>query len=190
MIKMKQLVSVLMPSYNCGKWIEDSIKSVLEQDYKELELIIIDDNSSDNTHQIIQKFQENEQRRLLLHKMPYRTKNIAKLLNIGFQLAKGDVIVRQDADDFSFHHRINSQLKFLTDKNILICGSLFYVVLPNGNLLEDKVKIQKIYTSCNDEFSPPLHGTWMMKKSLIDIIGMYDESFPYAQDYAFICRTA
>jgi len=187
---MKQLVSVLMPSYNCGKWIEGSIKSILEQDYKELELIIIDDNSSDNTRQIIKKFQESEQRRFLLHKMPYRTKNIAKLLNIGIQLAKGDFIVRQDADDFSFLNRISSQLKFLTDNNIPICGSLFYVILPNGNLLEDKGRIQKIYTSCNDKFSPPLHGTWMMKKSLIDMIGMYDESFPFAQDFEFIYRTA
>jgi len=82
MIKMKKpLASVIMPSYNCGKWIEDSINSVLKQDYKKVELIIIDDNSSDNTHQIIQRFQKKEQK-IIFHKMLKRSKNIAKLLNI------------------------------------------------------------------------------------------------------------
>lgn len=181
------LVSVIMPSYNYDKWIEYSIRSILMQDYRRLELIIVDDCSSDSTHQIINEFMKNDQR-IKYHKTSIHTNNIAKLLNIGIEIAKGDIIARQDADDISTNNRISSQLQFLIDNNIYICGTLFDVLLPNGDLLTERIKIQEIFTSCNGEFSPPLHGTWMMKNTLFNKVGMYDENFPYAQDFEYFYR--
>ena len=181
------LVSVIMPTYNYGKWISTAIKSILNQDYKNLELLIIDDNSMDNTHKIVKRFLKFD-KRLRYYTTDKRVCNIAKLLNIGISLAKGDIIARQDADDISIKNRINKQVEFLMQHDYTSISTQFYILLSNGQLIKDRNKINNIYFSINKGFIPPLHGTWMFKKSLINKVGMYNEDFPFAQDIELILR--
>src|SRR5665647_2754849 len=91
------LVSVVMPSYNHEEFVSESIESVLGQDFDNLELIIVDDASTDSSRQIIQKYAEEDTRiRVILHEA---NRGIAKTLNDGTEAAKGKFIAIIASDD-------------------------------------------------------------------------------------------
>jgi len=184
---IEPLVSVIMPTYNYGNWIAYAIKSILEQDYKRIELLIIDDNSQDDTPQIVERFFKIDQR-VRYYNTNKRICNIAKLLNIGIKLSEGDIIARQDADDISLKNRICKQVELLEREDLHLIGAMFYILSPDGKLIKDERKIKKIYSSICIETVPLLHGTWMFGKSLIEKVGMYNENFPFAQDFEFLLR--
>ena len=105
------LISVIMSSYNSEKTIRRCIFSILNQDYKNLEFLIVDDCSTDNSLSIIKKLGENDKRIKIIE----NKKNIGltKSLNKLLKISKGKFIARQDSDDASFPHRLTSQINFL-----------------------------------------------------------------------------
>lgn len=108
------LVSVLVPCYNVEKYVEESLRSILNQTYTNLEIIAIDDYSKDNTVEILQKLAK-EDNRIRIVKNEENLKLI-KTLNKGISLCNGDYIARMDADDISFPNRIAEEISFL-EKN-------------------------------------------------------------------------
>ena len=109
-------VSVIMSAYNSEKFIDSAVNSIINQTYKNLELIVMDDSSSDDTYSLLQNF-EKKDNRLKVFK---NKKNIGltKSLNILLQHASGDLIARQDDDDVSNIDRIQAQVDFM-EKNRL-----------------------------------------------------------------------
>lgn len=103
------LVSVVMSAYNESKYIQEAIDSILQQTYKNIELIIIDDASTDNTVEIIEK---NTDKRIVLLKNK-ENKRLAYNLNLGIQQAHGKYIARMDADDICMPDRLKKQVNFL-----------------------------------------------------------------------------
>ena len=109
------MVSVIIPTYNSGQFIQDAIISVLEQTYKDVEIIVIDDGSTDNTstqlksigNKIIYKWQENQ--------------GVSQARNIGLKLAKGELIAFLDADDIWFPEKLQIQVQFLRVFNGFWC---------------------------------------------------------------------
>ena len=86
----KPLVSVVLPTYNGSKWLSGSIESILTQTYKNLELIIVDDASTDSSEEIIRKYCRKDPRvKSIRHKI---NKKIPQSLNDGFAVAKGDFV--------------------------------------------------------------------------------------------------
>ncbi len=175
----KELVSVLLSTYNSESTIEESLISLLNQTYKNLEILIVDDGSTDNTEEICKKFQLSDERILLFS----NKKNIGltKSLNSLAQKASGSLIARQDADDVSLPERIEKQIQFMNKKKLDAVttrslvkqnnkkrpGISFYI--PNKLLINRK--------------NPFIHGTLIIKKNIFKDIGYYDERFYYAQDY-------
>lgn len=172
-------ISVLMTSYNNENTIEEAIKSVLNQTYKNVTLLILDDCSSDNTYKIIKKIKEtNKNLKIFRNK---KNIGLTKSLNILIQESKGEILARQDGDDVSFPKRIEKQIDYLSRKKLQACTSR--AVLTNN-----KRKIPKFSHLLPNSFvikykNPFIHGTLMIKKSLLIEIGLYDERFIYAQDY-------
>ena len=117
------LISVLLPVYNEEKYISQSIESVLNQTYRNFELIIIDDGSTDNSIDIINSY--NDPRIILLKNE--RNLHIAKSLNNGFQHASGDFIARIDGNDIAVNTRFEKQMHYLS--NHPKCGVVFSPVL-------------------------------------------------------------
>lgn len=118
----KPLVSVIMSSYNAGRYIAQAIKGILNQTYSNIELIIVDANSSDNTAEIIKRFARIDRRvkPIFLN----RRITIAKARNIAIKNAKGQFYATADADDISVPSRIKKQVIFLKKyKDCQICGS-------------------------------------------------------------------
>lgn len=182
------LVSVVIPTYNCGHLLVESISSILNQTYKKLELIVVDDSSTDGTDSIVKRLQCID-KRIIYYALDQRLGNVASLLNIGIKLSKGDVLVRQDADDVSMVNRIDKQLHLLlNNKEVQFVSSNYAIFLQNGSCITGSHASQYLSKFGISGILPPLHGTWMYTRKLIDEVSLYDEDFPYAQDYEFFYR--
>lgn len=166
-----------MSVHNNKDTVIDSVQSILNQSYKNYEFLIMDDCSTDNTFELLNTFDDV---RIRLFK---NDKNIGltKSLNILIQESKGEILARQDGDDVSFPKRIEKQIDYLSRKKLQACTSR--AVFTNN-----KRKIPKFSHLLPNSFvikykNPFIHGTLMIKKSLLIEIGLYDERFIYAQDY-------
>ena len=118
------LCSVIIPLYNAEKYISETIKSAQEQSYKNLEIIIIDDCSTDNSYHICESFALNDQRIKLLKNES--NIGVSKTRNKGLQIASGEWIAFLDADDIWEKEKIDQQMKYIskTDCKIVFtaCG--------------------------------------------------------------------
>ena len=114
------LVSILMPVYNCAPFLKSAIESILNQTYKNIELVIIDDGSTDTSLKIIKHYSCIDNR---IRFVSRENKGLVNTINEMVTLAKGDYIARMDGDDISLPTRIEKQLKKITsEKNVLLVG--------------------------------------------------------------------
>ena len=120
-VKMKEkLVSIVLPIYNSEKYIKDSLESILNQTYKKLEIILINDCSTDRTKELIDGYKDN--RIKIINNEA--NMGISRSLNKGISLAKGVYIARMDSDDICIPTRIKEQVNLLKNNpEIDICGS-------------------------------------------------------------------
>ena len=102
------LVSIIIPVFNCEKFIAQSIESVLSQTYKHIEVIIVNDGSTDSSIQICQNY--SDERITIINQ---KNSGIAKALNSGLKTAKGKYIARMDADDICFLDRLDNQVTYM-----------------------------------------------------------------------------
>jgi len=177
-------VSVLISTFNNSKYLERSIKSILDQTYKNLEILVSDDNSTDNSFAILKKMQQKNSN-LKIYKNSVN-QGLTKSLNKLISVAEGEIISRHDTDDISLPTKIQRQLDLLQNKNLDFCTSRALVMnsekkipgysfyLPNNILIKFK--------------NPFIHGTLLIKKNVIEEIGGYNEKFIYAQDYDLFYR--
>lgn len=121
---MKTLVTVIIPVYNAEKTIEQSIRSIQIQTYSNLEIIVINDASTDKTEDILKKVIEKDNRVLLFSLK--KNLGVGAARNIGLKNSKGSIIVFQDADDLSLDTRIEKQIQPLFDNKILFSISQIY----------------------------------------------------------------
>lgn len=173
------LVSVLLSTYNSEESIAESIDSLLNQTYKNLEILISDDGSTDSTREICKKFQLKDDRVFLSFNK--RNIGLTKSLNNLAQKASGSLIARHDADDISLPHRIEEQILFMKKKKLDAVTTRSLVKQNNKKrpgisfYIPDKLLINRK--------NPFIHGTLIIKKNVFQEIGYYDERFYYAQDY-------
>ncbi|HGF6562056.1 glycosyltransferase [Providencia sp. wls1922] len=183
---MKELVSVILPVYNAEKFLHDSLNSVINQSYSNLEIIVIDDGSSDNSLSIIKNF--NDKRIKIISR---ENKGLIHSLNEGLNIAKGNYIARMDADDIARSDRIETQLKFLLkNKDISIVGSYANLIDENGVNIGIKKKPSSDLTIKTICFfgSPFIHPAVMFNKLLIKEQLYYSNEFIHAEDYELWSR--
>ena len=94
---MNKLVSIIVPVYNVGEFIEKGIESFLKQTYKNIEIILVDDGSTDNSSKICDKYAKKDNRIKVLHK---KNGGVSSARNAGLKIAKGDYILFVDGDDY------------------------------------------------------------------------------------------
>ena len=175
----KKLVSVIMPCFNCEKTVAASIESILNQTYQNIEILIIDDGSKDNTYEILKKFQsKNKNIRLFKNQ---DNLGLTKSLNILIEESKGEYIARQDSDDISVIDRISLQYEFMEQKELDFCSSRATILYSGKKIPRSSHYLpKKIVMKFKNPF---IHGTLFIKKSILLDVGKYDENFYYAQDY-------
>ena len=170
-----------MSVYNGEQYLQEAIESILNQTFKEFEFIIINDGSIDGSLKIIQDYAADDERIIIVTQDNI---GLTQSLNKGIRMARGKYIARMDADDVSLPHRFATQLPWLESKEFDICCSRTWLIEDNRVSPRFKYYLPKnlLLKFCN----PFIHGTFFMKKSILDEIGGYDEEFRYAQDYKLI----
>ena len=172
-------VSVVMSVYNSELSLKKSIESIIRQSYENIEFLIMDDASSDNSLNIINQFQKIDKRIKIFKNK--KNVGLTKSLNLLIKETKGELIARQDADDISKKERIKKQLDFIAHKNLDASTTRAKIIEENrvtprfSYLLPKKILIR--YKN------PYIHGSLIIKKSVLKEHNFYDEKFYYSQDY-------
>ena len=174
-------VSVLMPAYNVELYIEESIKSILNQTFKNFELIILNDGSSDATANIIKQYAKSDNRIKFINNT--ENKGIAKSRNQLLNSASGEYVAYQDADDISLPDRLERQVDFL-DKNIdfsVVGTAIMSIPDEIVHTYLEKPGIIDFYVA-NAVANPSV----MFRKNDINYCNIrYNEKFATAEDYDF-----
>ena len=125
-------ISVVMPCYNEETNVGSAIESILSQTFQDIELIIIDDCSTDKTYEILEKYEERDSRIRVFRNSV--NMGVAESANIGIKNSKGDYIARMDADDVSLPKRLEKQYQYMKEnKNTILLGTLCENIDCYGN---------------------------------------------------------
>tara|TARA_B100001287_G_scaffold79897_1_gene66554 strand:+ start:1768 stop:2451 length:684 start_codon:yes stop_codon:yes gene_type:complete len=172
-------VSVLMSCYNSQATISKSIESILSQSYEDIELLICDDGSIDDTYKTIEEYSKAD-KRISIFK---NEKNIGLTKSLNFLINKsdGEFIARQDDDDISLEQRIEKQIKVINDLNLDFVTSRAKIL--GTDKLIPGISFNLPVSFVMNFKNPFIHGTLLIKKKILNDVGNYDERFYYAQDY-------
>lgn len=184
----RPLVSVLIPCYNVEKYVEESINSILNQTYSNLEIVAINDCSTDRTGEILRRMAKQDSR---IHVVDNEENlKLIKTLNKGIDLCNGEYIARMDADDISLPTRIEKEVAFLEqhpDHDIV--STLFYAFntenpkkrsLHHSPLLDGELRAFILFKSgiC--------HPAVMIRKRIFTALGLrFEQEYLHVEDYAF-----
>lgn len=182
-------ISVIMPVFNHGEYLDESIESIIFQTYKNFEFIIVDDASTDQSSQILKEWMDKDSRiKVITNK---ENMGLTKSLNRALQIAEGEYIARQDGDDVSLPERFEKQIEFFqAHPEIKILGTFGYIIDKQGNILGKEI-LATSFQTIKKEFikrNPLMHTSVMIKKEIIDKMGGYDETFKTSQDYELWAR--
>lgn len=175
-------VSVIMSTYNSEKFVAEAIKSIFSQNYKDFELIIVDDGSTDATRKILKGFKY-EKIKLTLED---ENRGLTRRLNEALNMAEGEYIARMDSDDISMPERLGEQVRFLDNNpDVAVVGTFSYDIDESGKIISRKVLPYKPEDIKRELIrrNPILHSSIMARREAIEKAGGYDEKFKYAQDY-------
>lgn len=182
------LVSVILPVYNRSFTINRAIDSVLNQSYGDIELIIVDDASDDNTVELIKQYND---KRIVLIQGKSRG-GAAKARNIGIKIAKGKYIAFQDSDDEWMPCKLEKQLSYMKRQNCQVSFTPYRLIgestliVPYHYSHMDNSMISTALKKGNIIGTPTL----VMEKEVIDNVGVFDESMSAWEDYELIIRIA
>ena len=175
------LVSVIIPCYNADRWIDEAIQSALNQTYSPVEVIVVDDGSSDGSWKKIQEFGS----RVIAETGPNRGGSAAR--NRGFVLSRGDYIQFLDADDYLLPKKIPRQVAFLEASGAdVVYGDWRHEhFLPDGSSQLEEIAVSGAQ---EDVLSALLSGWWvapaalLFRRHVLEKTGGWDESLAAAQD--------
>ncbi|MBN2531986.1 MAG: glycosyltransferase [Spirochaetales bacterium] len=185
------LVSVIMSVYNSARYMKYAIESILNQSYKDIEFLIMDDDSLDGSVSILKQYEKKDSRiRVMENKINY---GLTVSLNTLIRNTKGELIARMDADDISKEKRLEKQIQlFKTDENLDIAGTFAEDIDKDFNVIRHrKVPVEDSDIKRMLPLMNPLnHPSVMFRKSIISRIGYYNERFRTTQDYDLWFRAA
>lgn len=187
---MDTLVSVIIPNYNYSKYISYTIESVLKQSHSKLECIVVDDGSTDNSVEIIKKYEAADNRVKLVSKT---NGGLSSARNEGIKNAKGQLIAFLDSDDLWSENKLKNQLEvFQQDSNIDIVYSNCVNFNENGeevstdHVFEPYTPLKFIETNS----MPGCSSSFTIKMQLIDKAGLFDHDLRGSEDHDFLFRCA
>jgi len=186
---LNPMVSILMPVYNAEKYLQQAIEGVLSQTYRDFELIIINDGSTDHSEAIIHSFNDD--------RIVYRSKKnegLAKTYNLGISMARGKYIRRHDADDISEPDMLALQMDFLEKHpDIQFVSTQCAFMTARGKIAQhcrhpkQKLFNHQPYVIVTPEhfnpYTPIEHGTVLGPTHIFREFGGYRPFFPISEDH-------
>jgi glycosyltransferase involved in cell wall biosynthesis len=187
---MKDLISVIIPNYNKSKWIGDCLNSVINQTYKNIEIIFIDDGSTDNSLKVAKSFKDN---RITIIQNEYNS-GVSYSRNVGIKNAKGEYVTTLDSDDIYINNKKieteynelkNNNFKGIVFSNVSQINEKGEVVLVEGN--NNNIKEGNIFKQLIEcgwttpsVFSP---RDYLCKKQYLIDVGLFDEEINLYEDW-------
>lgn len=135
---MESLVSIIMPTYNCGKFIAETMDSVINQSYKNWEMIIVDDCSTDNTKEVVEEYIKKDSR--IKYHILEKNSGAAVSRTKAMELAKGKYIAFLDSDDLWTKDKLEKQIKFMEENNYNFTCTDYEQIDEKGNSLNKIIK--------------------------------------------------
>jgi glycosyltransferase involved in cell wall biosynthesis len=180
------LVSVIMGVYNKSKFLEESIQSVLKQTLRNIELIIIDDQSTDGSWKIIKKFARIN-KRIIAHKNKINLGS-TRTRNVALNLARGKYLAILDADDLMYPERLLKQTRYLdSHPDIFLVGTSAKFIDENGKLLRTFWKWQLTPFIINHRLNHTcvfIHSSILFRNDGT----RYNEKYKRGEDWEFYLR--
>ena len=188
-IAQDPVISVLMSVFNGALWLDESIKSVLDQTFKEFEFIIVDDGSTDESLEIIKRYARSDNRFVIIEK---GNTGLADSLNCGIRIARGQWIARLDADDICMPDRLHLLYKYVeSDPDLVLVGTDFIEIDEAGISLK-----KQCYPSAHSRLVRNLerhkrffpHSSAFIRTDIARQIGGYNVRIVRSQDHDFWLR--
>ena len=181
-------VSIIMPAYNASDFIREAVDSILAQTFRDFELIILNDGSTDDTQTIVESY--DDERIRLVNKV---NSGVASTLNEGLKLAKGEFIWRHDADDISLPQKLERQIQFMEEHpEFDLCATQVAFMTERGKVAWDKRQpktawfqeqpFREVFFEDFSPYSPVTHGTTLFRTELLAITPEYREAFITSED--------
>lgn len=184
------LISILIPVYNAGPFVKQALDSVLAQTYGNFEVLLINDGSTDNSQEVIATYRDPR-----LISISQSNSGVARTLNRGISLARGEYIWRHDADDTSVPYQLEAQLRFLQNHpNITLVGTQMGYMTARGKYAHrmcfpandyfDKADY-RVINSIGEiiKYRPVVHATVLVRRDALLRVGGYREEFLTSEDY-------
>ena len=175
-----------MPVFNCEDYILESVKSVINNSFRNFEIIIINDGSTDSSLDLIKSVKDD--RIKIFNKI---NSGLIETLNYGIKKCNSEIIMRMDADDIIDLHKINKQLKVFISTDSILLGTQGYIidkkgkVIGNINLPLNNNEIKRALNSISPSF---IHPSIMFYKDALLKLGGYNKFFKHAEDYEMFMR--
>jgi glycosyltransferase involved in cell wall biosynthesis len=187
------LVSVVVPARNAAETLAFTLASLAGQTFRDFELILVDDGSTDATVAVAERYAD----RLVINLIRHETgRGVAEAINSGVLAASGEYIARLDADDLAREDRFAKQVAFMNgNRQIDICGSSMAIftgssTLPvSAHLLQHPCDSKRIHTGLVQR-NTLAHPSLMIRREFFERVGLYDSRYDYAEDYELWTRGA
>jgi glycosyltransferase involved in cell wall biosynthesis len=182
-------VSVLMPVFNGGAYLQDAAQSILSQTFDDFELIVIDDGSTDGSSRVLEKLQARDAR-IRLSSRPNR--GLVATLNEMIAMARGELLARMDADDIAYPNRFARQVEFLdAHPEVVAVGSRALFIDAEGlPLMEamDHFSHEQIERALMTPQLGMVHPSVMIRSPACRAVGGYRAEYKHAEDLDFFLR--
>ena len=172
-------VSVVIPSYNRARLLREAIDSVLAQDFDDFELIVVDDGSTDETPRVLESYAQ-----ILVVRQAHSGVSAAR--NAGIGTASGQLLAFLDSDDLWLPEKLSMQVAFFQHHPAAVICQTEELWIRNGMRVNPKTRHRKdsgmIFERCV-ELCLVSPSAVMMRRSLLDEVGAFDETIPACEDY-------
>lgn len=188
MMKQSKKISVVMVTFNSKRFIKLSIDSVIKQTYKNWELFIINDGSTDNTKNIVNKYYNYKNIKLINLK-----KNVGayKATDLGFNLCRGEYVAILDSDDISHPNRFEHQVRILNNNSSVALVATWVKIIDSKNKVIRKILApieENLFANrfpCNNLIC---NSSVMFRREILRKISFYDKNISYSYDYNFFLK--
>ena len=189
--KKLPLVSIIIPAYNAERYIKEAIDSALAQTYTAIEIIVINDGSTDRTREVIDPY-------ISLKNFRYLSQNnqgLSSARNTGIQNSHGEFIALLDSDDIFLPQKVERQVNYLISHpecDVCYCNILYFY----SDLPEKLLNLNYVYYSKEEVFPRLLEKMFikplsvMLRRRVVDHFGLFDENYRRSEDYEYWLRIA
>ncbi len=186
----RPLVSAVIPTYNCEPWIKEAVGSVLNQTYSNIEILVVDDGSTDNTRKVLSPYIKKN----IIHYFYQNNQGPGSARNTGIRKAKGEYVAFLDADDLWLTEKTEKQLAVLEEK------AEIKLVLSDSYIIDEKDGRKKEFrnTHPKDSEQTIIHffqnriqritPTVMAERESVLSIGGFEEDLPQREDHFFLMK--